>query len=128
MYKPALIAGTILGALAVILGAFGAHSLKAFFSTDQLQVFEKGVTYQYYHVFALLAAGILFMQYPGENIKWATVFFILGIFFFSGSLYIYTYMDAKAINVPDIARLVTPLGGLCFIAGWLLLLSVFLKK
>jgi len=128
MYKPALIAGTLFGILAVILGAFGAHSLKSIMPQEQLQIFEKGVTYQYYHCFALLAAGILFSAFPYPSIKIATVFFILGIVFFSGSLYLYSYMDAKAIQVPNIGRLATPLGGLCFIIGWVALFLAIIKS
>ena len=128
MYRPALISGSVFGLLAVILGAFGAHSLKALLSPEQLFVFEKGVTYQFYHCFALLAAGIVFAYYPFPNIKWATIFFVAGIICFSGSLYLYSVMDAKNIAVPTIGRLVTPLGGLCFIIGWAELFLAIIKK
>jgi len=128
MYRPALLAGTIFGAIAVILGAFGAHSLKAIMPSEQLQIFEKGVTYQYYHCFALLIAGVLFTSFPFPQIKYASLFFILGIIFFSGSLYLYAYMDAKQIPVPTIGRLITPLGGLCFIIGWVALFLAIIKK
>lgn len=128
MYKPALVAVALFGLLGVVLGAFGAHSLKSVLPPDQLQVFEKGVTYQYYHCFALLITGILFATYPFQQIKMANLFFILGIIFFSGSLYLYSYMDAKAIPVPKIGRLITPIGGLCFIIGWVELFLAIIKK
>ena len=128
MYKPALISGSLFGVLAVILGAFGAHSLKSILSPEQLMVFEKGVTYQFYHCFALLATGIIFSYFPFPNIKLATIFFVAGIICFSGSLYLFTVMDAKSIAVPTIGRLITPLGGLCFIIGWIELFLAIIKK
>ncbi|MBA3829131.1 MAG: DUF423 domain-containing protein [Taibaiella sp.] len=129
MYKPALVAGALLGGLAVILGAFGAHSLKQILTPDQVQVFETGVRYNFYHCFALLAAGILYSSFPFANIRWGTLFFIIGIILFSGSLYLFPVLEAKGFGIPVIGRLITPLGGLFFILGWLeLFLSIIKKK
>lgn len=128
MYKQALISGTLLGALAVILGAFGAHKLKETFSAGQLMVFETGIKYHFYHCFALLVAGIMFSSFPFNNIKIATVFFILGIAFFSGSLYLFPFIESRGGGIPTIARLITPLGGLFFIIGWIELFLAVIKK
>lgn len=118
----------LLGVLAVILGAFGAHGLKTKVSSEALAVFEVGVRYQMYHVFALLLTGILFMAGDQKRLLWAGRLFIAGIILFSGSLYALTFaMDA---GNPALLKLgiITPLGGLCFIAGWLFLALAFGKK
>ncbi len=88
MYKPALLSGAVFAALAVVLGAFGAHALKETLTPQQLSVYEKGVTYQFYHSFALLATGMLFSAYPFDSVKWASWLFMAGIVLFSGSLYL----------------------------------------
>jgi uncharacterized membrane protein YgdD (TMEM256/DUF423 family) len=128
MYKPALVSGTILATLAVVLGAFGAHGLKQILAADQLQVFDTGVKYQFYHSFALILTGILFSSFPFSNIKLATVFFILGVVFFSGTLYLFPLLEAKQVAIPVFGRLLTPLGGLFFIIGWIELLLAIIKK
>jgi len=120
--------GALLAAIAVILGAFGAHSLKEVLAPNQLEVFETGVKYQFYHSFALLIVGIAFSAYPFSNLKLATTFFILGIVFFSGSLYLFPVLEAKNVAIPTIARLITPLGGLFFIIGWVSFFFGIIKK
>ncbi len=128
MYKPALIAGIISGMLAVILGAFGAHSLKALVDAQYLAIYEKGVTYQFYHTFALLAVGILYSLFPFKSLQLANLFFILGIVCFSGSLYLMTFLKIKGAGI-GAGGIITPIGGLFFIAGWVsLLLGVLRKK
>ena len=120
----------LLGALAVILGAFGAHSLKGSVSADALEVYEVGVRYQFYHVFALALTGILFIagNPDPKRLKWAGRLFIAGIILFSGSLYALTF--ALGTGRPALLKLgiITPLGGVCFIAGWLLLAFAFGPK
>ena len=127
MFKPALLAGTLFGGLGVILGAFGAHALKEVFTPSQLDIYNKGVTYQFYHSFALLAAGILFSAYPFDSLKWATWLFIAGIVLFSGSLYLMVTLQSKGMSIGP-AGIITPIGGLCFIGGWLSLFIAILKK
>jgi uncharacterized membrane protein YgdD (TMEM256/DUF423 family) len=127
MYKPALLAGAILAALAVILGAFGAHALKAALTPQQLDVYNKGVTYQFYHCFALIAAGILFSAFPFDGMRWATYLFIAGIVLFSGSLYVLVFLQHKGLSIGP-AGILTPIGGLCFIAGWVSMIMAILKK
>lgn len=127
MYKPAIIIGTITAALAVIFGAFGAHSLKTIVDGTQLEVFEKGVTYQFYHSFALLLTGIMYQSFPQKYLRVSTILFALGILFFSGSLYLMVGLTAAGSSI-GAAGIITPIGGLCFIIGWILLLAGVLAK
>jgi uncharacterized membrane protein YgdD (TMEM256/DUF423 family) len=128
MYRTALILGIILAALGVVLGAFGAHGLKQVIDTTQLQVFETGVRYQMYHSFALIVTGILFSFYPNKTIKGAASFFTSGIFLFSGSLYAMVLLSIKgAVGLGGLGIL-TPIGGLFFILGWVFLLLGILKE
>lgn len=127
MYKPALIAGCFFAGLAVILGAFGAHALKSMLDSQQLAIYEKGVTYQFYHSLALLAAGILFSSFPYAGLRWASWLFVTGIILFSGSLYLLSFLLSKGMSIGP-AGIITPIGGLCFISGWVLLLISILKK
>jgi len=117
----------ILGALSVVLGAFGAHALKKIIQPDQIATFETGVRYQFYHTFALLAVGILYRRMPGKVMEWAGILFISGIILFSGSLYLLTWIQAvENVGLKGIGA-ITPLGGLCFIAGWICLCIQALK-
>ena len=127
MYKPSIIAGIIAALLAVVLGAFGAHNLKAIVTEDQLKIFEKGVTYQFYHSFALLAAGILYQAFPCKSVRVAAPLFAAGILLFSGSLYLIVALSAAGRSIGP-AGIITPIGGLCFIAGWIALLTGILKR
>lgn len=123
MNKKFITTAAFLAALAVISGAFGAHALKEKLSPESLQIFETGVRYQFYHAFALLAVGILYKDFPGKLLQWAGTLFICGIILFSGSLYVLCGVQSmKWIGA------ITPFGGLCFIAGWILLGSGVSKK
>lgn len=107
----------ILGALTIAIGAFGAHGLKELITTKAITTFETGVRYQMYHVFALLIIGIA-NGISSVTQKWVFRFFIIGIIFFSGSIYLLSLnslfdFDAKSIGF------ITPIGGLFFILGWL---------
>ena len=120
-------AGSLLAALAVILGAFGAHALKAQLPPDQLLVFETGVRYHMYHSFALLITGITFLSFPHKQVKLASTFFIIGIALFSGSLYAMSLLSIQGVGIGPLGIL-TPIGGLFFILGWLFLFLGILKK
>ena len=118
----------IFGLTAVAIGAFGAHGLKSAFEARQLDtryllgIYEKGVQYQFYHTLAIGLVALLLQNRP-EN-KWlvrAGWLFVAGILMFSGSLYLLACRDLLSFSVAW-AGPVTPLGGLCFMAGWLLLL------
>ena len=118
MHKTFLLLAAALGALAVALGAFGAHALKRIAPEPVVNIFETGVRYQFYHVFALAVVGILYRDFPNKWIAWAGNSFLTGIILFSGSLYILTYLKASAKTGLDWVGIITPFGGLAFIAGW----------
>ena len=103
------------GFLGVALGAFGAHALKARLPPDMLAVFETGVRYQMYHVFALLAAAWAWGRWPSRIFAAASWLFGAGIIIFSGSLYLLALTGLRWLGA------ITPLGGLAFLAGWLCL-------
>ncbi|MHB1922906.1 MAG: DUF423 domain-containing protein [Chitinophagaceae bacterium] len=119
MHRGFLFCAAILGALAVVAGAFAAHGLKTLVTADTLNIFQTGVRYQFYHVFGLMSVGIIYGTYPGKSLKRAGLFFILGIFLFSGSLYLMTYFRAVSLPFPPYLGIITPIGGAFFIAGWI---------
>jgi uncharacterized membrane protein YgdD (TMEM256/DUF423 family) len=128
MHKGFLVWASVLGGLAVTLGAFGAHKLKELVPPETVSTFQTGVTYQFYHVFALLAIAILYAQFPGSLLQWAGRCFIIGIILFSGSLYAMTLLKMTSEVGFGKIGIVTPIGGLFFIAGWVCLLLSVLKK
>jgi uncharacterized membrane protein YgdD (TMEM256/DUF423 family) len=121
MHRKILIIAALLGALSVILGAFAAHTLKEIVSTQSLNMFETGVRYQFYHVFALFAVGILYKEFANKWLYRSAVLFCAGIFFFSGSLYLLAFFQSSVAPGSWWVYLITPLGGLCFILGWIFL-------
>jgi uncharacterized membrane protein YgdD (TMEM256/DUF423 family) len=128
MHKGLLKLGAILGGLTVILGAFAAHTIKSRVSADVLTVFETGVRYQMYHVFAIFITAILYKEFPTKSIIWAGKLFLIGIIIFSGSLYLLTYVKAIGANNFFWLGAVTPFGCVALIAGWGLLFKSFLDK
>lgn len=125
MNKRIILTAAFFGALAVILGAFGAHTLKSLISTSSLEIWQKGVEYQFYHTFALLYIST-FARYKNKLIGFSFVFFTLGIILFSGSLYLLALKDVYQLPVSFLGP-VTPIGGLCFIVGWVCLFLAALK-
>ena len=121
MNKRFLIPASVFGALAVVAGAFLAHQLKQKMPATAVEVYETAVRYQFYHVFALLACGILAEKFAGIRIRLAGNFFIGGIILFSGSLYSISGLISNGISVPFILGILTPLGGFSFILGWVFL-------
>lgn len=124
MNKKILITASLFGAVAVVLGAFGAHGLKNLISADALTIWAKGVEYQFYHTFALL-----FLSQLKES-KWTNMayrFFSFGILFFSGSLYLLATRTVTEISFVNFIGPITPIGGLLFIIGWIMLLLSALK-
>ncbi len=121
MHKNYIKTAAFLGALTVAMGAFGAHKLKSLVAETVVNTFETGIKYQFNHVIALLLAGILYKEFNNKFIKMAGAFFIVGIIFFSGSLYLLTYKEALVLPGLKWVGPITPLGGLCFIIGWICL-------
>jgi len=122
MHKGYLRTAAFIGALSVALGAFGAHGLKKIIDEHSLNIFETAVRYQFYHVFALALNAVLYKDFKNKLIEWAGFLFILGILFFSGSLYLLTYKTAMNLEGLNWVGPVTPIGGVFFIAGWICLL------
>ncbi len=127
MHKRFLKIAALTGALSVMLGAFAAHGLKNLLSSDNLQVFETAVRYQFYHVFALLAVGILYKDFPGRLMVWAGNLFVAGMILFSGSLYLLCYVKHAGMPLNWLGA-ITPFGGAAFIAGWVMLFVGIVKR
>ncbi|MBN2867539.1 MAG: DUF423 domain-containing protein [Flavobacteriaceae bacterium] len=112
-----IITGALFGMLAIILGAFGAHTLKKVLTEDQLKSFETGVKYQMYHAIVLISLGFNH-QFSTTVMYWC---FTLGAILFSFSIYGLVLSDAKGKKLKFLGP-ITPIGGLLFVIGWLLLI------
>ena len=115
MFKRYIAIGALSAMVATILGAFAAHGLKAQFSEYQLHIFQTGVFYQFIHSLALLFIGVILWHLNSRFIQISGWLFVIGILLFSGSLYLMSLMQVKALGI------VTPIGGTCFIFGWIFL-------
>jgi uncharacterized membrane protein YgdD (TMEM256/DUF423 family) len=111
-----IITGALFGMLAIIFGSFGAHALKKILSEDQLKSFETGVKYQMYHAIVLLVLGLNF-EFSTSAMYWC---FTFGILLFSFSIYGLVLSDAKGKKLRFLGP-ITPIGGLLFVVGWLLI-------
>lgn len=107
--------GALSAFIGVAAGAFGAHGLKHRISADMLAVFETGVRYQMYHALALMAVAWAFSRWPSALVTASGWSFIFGTLLFSGSLYLMTFSGIKSLGI------ITPVGGLGFLLGWLFL-------
>ncbi len=130
--KNKLITIGLLGAIAVSLGALGAHFLKSkletgLITTDQLTGFDTGVKYQMYHVIGMLLLVILNKMFPNKFFSWAYALFFWGIILFSGSLYFLCTRHLLGADWLKFLGPITPLGGICFVLGWLCLCLAVLK-
>ena len=128
MHSVFVMTGTFLAGLAVILGAFGAHGLKKNVPPETVTTFQTGVQYQMYHALAMIFVGMLFEKADSGMMKWAGICFIIGILLFSGSLYLLTLLKAKnTVGLSGIG-IITPFGGLFFVAGWLMMFIAIWKS
>jgi uncharacterized membrane protein YgdD (TMEM256/DUF423 family) len=96
-----------------VFGAFGAHALKAHLSPDRLQVYETAVRYHFFHALGLLGIGLALRTIDSGPLRWAAMLIVIGIVLFSGSLYALTFGAPRPMGI------VTPVGGLALIAGWI---------
>ena len=122
--KKFIVTGALHGFLAVALGAFGAHALKDIVDDYGLSIWETAVQYQMFHATGLLIIGLLMSsKLLGEvkQLKLAGIFFNLGIVFFAGSLYVSAVSGIKVLGA------ITPIGGVLFLAGWVLIIVSALK-
>ncbi|MBS1535703.1 MAG: DUF423 domain-containing protein [Bacteroidetes bacterium] len=126
MNRKIIATATFMGALAIVLGAFGAHGLKKVLTPEQLITFETGVKYQIYHALFLCFLALL----PGLSDKVRTTVFHcvwIGVLFFSGSIYLLATGSVTGINFKPFG-FITPIGGLLMIIGWMLVFIDFFKK
>ena len=107
-----IIIGAVSGGIGVAAGAFGAHALRARLEPRLLEVFETGARYQMYHAIAMLAAAWIVTRFPGSLANASGWLFLAGTLLFSGSLYAMAFTGIRALGA------ITPIGGVCFIAGW----------
>jgi uncharacterized membrane protein YgdD (TMEM256/DUF423 family) len=113
MSHPLLFIAAINGFLSVCFGAFGAHGLETTLQPEQLETFRTGAQYHMYHSLAIFGSGLLATQNPKERLpRISGYLFLLGIFFFSGSLYILGLSGLRSLGA------IAPIGGLFFLAGW----------
>ena len=117
-----LIFGSFFGLTSVMLGAFGAHYLITIFTTTQLTVFDTAVRYQMYHALILSVIGFYILNKHDKYLIYSSYSFIIGVVLFSGSLYLYLPTNIVLFAI------VTPVGGLFLILGWLLLFYFALTK
>ena len=110
-----VVLGALSGAIGVGAGAFGAHALRARLEPRMLEVFETGARYQMYHAVALLLVAWAASRWPGSVTTASGWLMVAGTVFFSGSLYAMALTDIRVFGA------ITPIGGVCFIAGWLCL-------
>ena len=122
MIKPFLIAGIIFAMLGVVLGAFAAHGLKSRISADMVAVFQTGVQYQFYHGLGLILLALVSVHVSSNLITYSGYLMIAGVICFSGSLYALALTGIKFFGP------ITPLGGVFFILGWLLMLVAVVRN
>ena len=128
MHKAFAIIGTLLAAISVLLGAFGAHALKAVLSAEQLVSWETAVRYQMYHAIALILISIVYHFLPHSGVKTAGWLIFTGTLLFSGSIYLLIAMKSTgAVGIKGLG-LVTPIGGVLIMIGWVVLLFQFITK
>ncbi|HIO92456.1 MAG TPA: DUF423 domain-containing protein [Leucothrix mucor] len=121
--KKFLLLGSLFALLAVIFGAFGAHGLEQSITDEKILArFHTGVEYQFYHAFGILIIALLIKNASSKLLTSAGIAFTLGIILFSGSLYLYVLTGNKSFGM------ITPIGGLLFIIGWVLLMTHAYKQ
>jgi uncharacterized membrane protein YgdD (TMEM256/DUF423 family) len=121
MHKNYLSIACFLGALTVAMGAFGAHALKQMVDEHTLSIYDTAIRYQFFHVLALALSSLIYQSHPNKLVQRSGLFFLLGILFFSGSLYLLTFKAVISSEGFGWVGPITPIGGLFFIVGWILL-------
>jgi len=117
-----LVLGAAAALAGVLLGAFGAHALKARLGADALALWRTGVEYHFYHALGLLAVGLALVHLPGSALlRWSGWVMLAGIALFSGSLYLLALGYARALGA------LTPVGGIAFIAAWILFAAAIVR-
>lgn len=126
MNKRIILTASFFGVVAVLLGAFGAHGLKTLIDSSSMEIWQKGVDYQFYHTFALLYLST-FARYRNKLINIAYFCFTFGIVLFSGSLYLLATRSILHLDFINLIGPLTPIGGLLFVLGWIMLFFAAFK-
>ena len=121
MTRNLFLSGVFFCALSVVMGAFGAHSLKNKLSQYSMSIYDKAVLYQFFHAIAILFVAVLNKIFNTQDFSISGILLIIGILLFSGSLFILAITDMKWLGA------ITPIGGTLFIVGWLILFIKILK-
>ena len=121
--KILLALGSLNAALAVLLGAFGAHALKDRLDESMMNVYQTAIQYHFYHALGLVLVGILALHFPSSSLlRWSGTALIAGILLFSGSLYLLAISNVRWLGM------ITPIGGMAFVTGWVLLLVAVARQ
>lgn len=118
---------SFIAAIAIIIGAFGAHYLKTILEAPELNSLETGVRYQMYHAFAILFLSLQAAKAKPATVNTVMYLFIAGIICFSGSIYVFTALTILDVTIPSFVRLITPVGGLLLVTAWGVLCSNSMK-
>ncbi len=127
MGKNWIAAGAFLAAVSVMAGALGAHALRGQISENLLDSYRTGVLYHTVHALALVITGILARQFPTRNFAWVGWLFLAGVVLFSGSIYLLSTREMSGLNLAFLGP-VTPVGGLLFMGGWIVLAFKVLRS
>lgn len=126
MNKRIILTAAFFGGVAVLLGAFGAHGLKNLIDVPSVEIWQKGVDYQFYHTFALLYLSS-FARYRNKLINIAYFCFTFGIILFSGSLYLLATRNITNLGFTEFIGPLTPIGGMLLLLGWIMLFFAAFK-
>lgn len=117
-FKILILIGSALGALAVIFGAFGSHTLSSQLSPKSMHAYETGVEYHFYHTIAIFITALLYRTYRIKGFFWIGLYFLGGILLFSGSLYLLSTKELLGIESMNFIGILTPIGGLALMGSW----------
>jgi uncharacterized membrane protein YgdD (TMEM256/DUF423 family) len=117
-FKILILLASVLGCIAVIMGAFGSHALSSQLSSKSMHSYETAVHYQFYHTIAIFITALLYRSYRIKGFFWIGLFFFGGICLFSGSLYLLSMRDIIGIQSTAILGPMTPLGGIALMGSW----------
>ncbi len=123
-----ILTGSLLAGLSVAIGAFAAHGLKSMISAPQLLAIETAVRYQMFHALAILWLALYLERNESKLLSYAFYAFVGGIVFFSGSIYLLSTRELTQFQFSSWLGPVTPVGGLCLLAGWALVFYSVLRK
>ncbi len=126
-FKLLILITAALGAMAVILGAFGSHFLAERLEPKSLSAFKTGVLYHFIHTLALFCTALLYRIYRIKGLFYVGLYFLAGITMFSGSLYLLATQNLLGINLPQFFGLITPLGGLALLGAWAAIFFTVIK-